>query len=207
MLKLIIGIFLLLMLASFLSPATREFLNERVQSIFFREAKERAKERQLVGSVDVYSPRVEEIQEILKGAGISCGPIDGRMGGQTRKAIREFQEAKGIKVNGIVNQETWLELNREKAALVNLKKKEKTEEPIVSPVEERPQEIKPELPKDRIKQIQLALKKAGFNPGSIDGRIGKKTRKAIREFQKAKGLKVDSVVGEETWQELMKYLR
>lgn len=206
MFKLIIGIFVILILVSFLSPATREYLNETIQNFFFREAKEKAKERELIGSVDAYSPRVEEIQEILKKAGFSPGPIDGRMGWQTRKAIREFQELKGLKVTGIVNQETWLELNREKEAQVN-RNKEKIVEPIVFLPEEEPKEIKQELPKDRKKQIQIALKKAGFDPGPIDGKIGKKTRKAIREFQKAKGLKVDGVVGEKIWQELKKYLR
>lgn len=223
MLKIIIGIILILVLVNFLSPQTREYLNEKVQTIFFREAKERAKERELIGSLDFYSPRVEEIQKTLKDAGFSPGPIDGRMGWQTRKAIREFQEAKGLRASGIVNQETWLELSREKVAQAN-RKEEKIEEPLIPLYEEEPKkvkskeeilkivgpqekEIKEKLPKDRKKQIQIALQKAGFNPGSIDGKLGKKTRKAIREFQEAKGLKVDGVIGEKTWNELKKYLK
>lgn len=222
MLKILFGIFVILVLVSFLSPATREYLNEGIQNLFFKEAKERAKERELIGSVDVYSPRVEEIQEILKKAGFSPGPVDGRMGWQTRKAIREFQETKGLKVSGKVNQETWLEFNREKEALVNLKK-ERVEEPLFLPLEEKPKDIKSkeeilrimgpqdkakvEIPKDKTKQIQLALKNAGFDAGPIDGKIGKKTRRAIREFQKAKGLKPDGIVGSKTWQELEKCLK
>lgn len=57
-----------------------------------------------------------------------------------------------------------------------------------------------------IKQIQQALKNAGFNPGSVDGRMGKQTRVAIREFQKANNLNVDGKVGKQTWSILEPFL-
>ena len=56
------------------------------------------------------------------------------------------------------------------------------------------------------RQIQQALKNAGFYQGSIDGKIGPKTRDAIREFQRANGLKVDGVAGTNTWAKLSPYL-
>lgn len=59
---------------------------------------------------------------------------------------------------------------------------------------------------DRSKDIQTALKNAGFYTGSVDGKIGPKTKSAIQEFQKAKGLKSDGKVGPKTWAELEKYL-
>jgi len=59
---------------------------------------------------------------------------------------------------------------------------------------------------DRNKDVQTALKNAGFYTGSVDGKVGPKTKSAIQEFQKAKGLKVDSKVGPKTWAELEKYL-
>ena len=58
----------------------------------------------------------------------------------------------------------------------------------------------------RNKEIQTALKNAGFYTGSIDGKLGPRTKKAIEEFQKAKELKVDGKVGPKTWAELDKYL-
>lgn len=58
----------------------------------------------------------------------------------------------------------------------------------------------------RNKDIQLALKNAGFYAGSIDGKIGPKTKAAVIEFQKVKGLKTDGKVGSKTWAELEKYL-
>ena len=58
----------------------------------------------------------------------------------------------------------------------------------------------------RNKDIQTALKAANFYAGSVDGKIGPKTKRAIVEFQKAKGLKADGRVGPKTWAELEKYL-
>ncbi len=47
--------------------------------------------------------------------------------------------------------------------------------------------------------VQRALMRAGFDPGPIDGRLGKKTRSAIKAFQRQHGLTADGVVGEKTW--------
>ena len=56
------------------------------------------------------------------------------------------------------------------------------------------------------KDIQFALKSAGFYNGTIDGKIGKNTKKAIREFQKTNGLKADGIVGPKTRDLLLQYL-
>lgn len=58
-----------------------------------------------------------------------------------------------------------------------------------------------------VTNIQIALKNAGFDPGSIDGKIGKKTRTAIRGFQKAQGLNPDGIVGNRTWEKLREFLK
>jgi peptidoglycan hydrolase-like protein with peptidoglycan-binding domain len=57
-----------------------------------------------------------------------------------------------------------------------------------------------------IKQIQTALKGAGFYKGLVDGKMGSQTRQAIREFQKANGLKADGIVGKRTAERLSEYL-
>jgi peptidoglycan hydrolase-like protein with peptidoglycan-binding domain len=74
-------------------------------------------------------------------------------------------------------------------------------------VMERPAQKAAVMEQDsRNMDIQKALKNAGFYTGSIDGKIGPKTKKAISEFQSAKGLKADGKVGPKTWSELEKYL-
>ena len=46
--------------------------------------------------------------------------------------------------------------------------------------------------------VQVALDRAGFSPGEIDGRGGAKTRLALSTFQKAAGLQPTGTVNEET---------
>jgi len=47
------------------------------------------------------------------------------------------------------------------------------------------------MTRDRIAQIQRALKAKGFDPGPIDGVIGSKTMAAVRAFQRKNNLPVD----------------
>ena len=46
--------------------------------------------------------------------------------------------------------------------------------------------------------VQVALDRAGFSPGEIDGRGGPKTRLALSEFQRSAGLSPSGTVNEET---------
>ena len=59
----------------------------------------------------------------------------------------------------------------------------------------------------RVREIQLALKAAGFDPGSTDGKLGARTKVAIRDFQLAHGLSGDGKVGPRTWAKLEPYLK
>ncbi|MBU0547682.1 MAG: peptidoglycan-binding protein [Candidatus Omnitrophica bacterium] len=63
--------------------------------------------------------------------------------------------------------------------------------------------------KDRpsARQIQAALKNAGYYQGVIDGKLGRQSRQAIRDFQKANNLSVDGKVGKKTWAALKEYLQ
>ncbi len=184
-------------------------------------------EEQLIGLVSRHNFKVEEIQQILKDADFDPGSVDGMMGAQTRGAIREFQKANQLRPTGKIDSATWLALNREKEALqheqkigvpaervtteasltVNNGDLSSTKEDIVKKSGLHSEIIGPRLKtKDRMRQIQTALKKAGFYQGAIDGKIGPKTKEAIIKFQKAKGLKADGIVGESTSTDLNKYL-
>ncbi len=56
------------------------------------------------------------------------------------------------------------------------------------------------------REIQRALKNAGFYQGNIDGKMGPMTKDSVREFQRVHGLKDDGVVGKQTWAKLSSYL-
>jgi peptidoglycan hydrolase-like protein with peptidoglycan-binding domain len=60
--------------------------------------------------------------------------------------------------------------------------------------------------KPKVKEIQTALKNAGYYAGAIDGAVGPQTKKAIEGFQKANGLQVDGKVGPKTWAVLSAHL-
>ena len=53
--------------------------------------------------------------------------------------------------------------------------------------------------------IQHALKGAGYYQGTIDGKVGSRTKEAIRNFQKDQGLEADGVCGRQTWAKLKSF--
>ncbi len=55
---------------------------------------------------------------------------------------------------------------------------------------------------DEVKELQTQLNKNGYNL-SVDGKFGPETQKAVKAYQKAKGLSVDGVVGSNTWGALL----
>ena len=63
--------------------------------------------------------------------------------------------------------------------------------------------IAPEKP--TIQDIQMALKNADIYNGKVDGVMGPRTKKAIKEFQEKNNLKADGKVGAKTWSELKSF--
>jgi peptidoglycan hydrolase-like protein with peptidoglycan-binding domain len=63
--------------------------------------------------------------------------------------------------------------------------------------------VAPETPSKE--DIQAALKNAGYYEGTVDGKFGPRTQKAIEDFQAANELKADGKVGPNTWSKLKKF--
>ncbi|MFA6349788.1 MAG: peptidoglycan-binding domain-containing protein [Candidatus Omnitrophota bacterium] len=79
--------------------------------------------------------------------------------------------------------------------------------PVVTTSEVKLEQLPPSGPfKPSASDIQTALKNAGYYTGSVDGKVGPKTKRAIEEFQKANSLTADGKVGPKTWEVLGKYL-
>jgi N-acetyl-anhydromuramyl-L-alanine amidase AmpD len=55
-----------------------------------------------------------------------------------------------------------------------------------------------DLSKSDIRQVQTALNKDGFKVGRIDGRWGRETSNAVRQFQKNKGLQPNGQIDQMT---------
>lgn len=51
-----------------------------------------------------------DIQKALKGAGYYAGSIDGKIGPDSREAIRNFQRDNGLTADGVCGKQTWTKL-------------------------------------------------------------------------------------------------
>lgn len=80
--------------------------------------------------------------------------------------------------------------------------------PIISSDASMPPKVKGETIRLDVdhKDVQQALKNAGYYEGAIDGKVGSGTKAAILQFQKDNGLKSDGLLGQETWAVLRGYL-
>jgi len=55
----------------------------------------------------------------------------------------------------------------------------------------------------QVKVLQWLLNENGYGAGNADGIYGNNTLKAVKAYQKAKGLTVDGIVGKNTWAKLL----
>ncbi|MGX7825977.1 peptidoglycan-binding protein [Actinokineospora sp. 24-640] len=119
-------------------------------------------------------PNVTSAQYLLRGHGHGI-TADGLYGSQTVTAVRSFQQARGLGVDGIIGGQTW-------GALISTVREGSSGEAV--------------------RAVQTALNKHGFGIG-VDGQFGPATTSAARSFQSRVGLSVDGIVGPATWQELI----
>lgn len=115
------------------------------------------------------------------------------------------RKQKELEIQGLKNQVSVLEsqlqsrdeeINSLKDALSKQQEKEPREvltrpskKRVIAEVKSRP----------KTKQLQIALKNAGFYTGSIDGKKGRLTREGIKAFQKANNLAVTGKTDRQTW--------
>lgn len=136
-----------------------------------------------------FGASVTELQNLLKRAGFPTGPIDGDFGPMTAAAVKRFQSARGLAVDGVVGPATWAAL-RASAPMAP------TPSGASAPVLRSG-----DLGAD-VQRLQELLKRHGFDAGGVDGSFGPMTRSAVVRFQRAKGLEADGVVGPNTWRAL-----
>jgi peptidoglycan hydrolase-like protein with peptidoglycan-binding domain/DNA invertase Pin-like site-specific DNA recombinase len=132
------------------------------------------------------SERVRTLQRRLRAVGVDPGPVDGRFGALTGAAVRRFQSARGLVVDGIVGPRTGPALR----APVVLARGAGVDLPDGS---------------GRVRALQRKLRGVGAHPGPVDGRFGAQTEAAVRRFQRAGGLAVDGIVGPHTTRRLARH--
>jgi peptidoglycan hydrolase-like protein with peptidoglycan-binding domain len=70
------------------------------------EAVKSAKKKRFIGEVKS-RPNIRQVQTALNNAGFDVGQVDGKMGRQTREAIKSFQKAHNLPADGKVGRGTW----------------------------------------------------------------------------------------------------
>ena len=56
------------------------------------------------------SVSAERVQLALQNAGYYHGPLDGKVGEKTRRAIADFQKANSLSADGVIGKKTWATL-------------------------------------------------------------------------------------------------
>src|SRR3954453_14371155 len=125
------------------------------------------------------SGQVRALQRRLHAASVDPGPVDGRFGPLTEAAVRRFQSARGLVVDGIVGPRTAPALR----APVALARGAGGNAPHGS---------------GRVRALQREPRALRAPPGPVDGRYGPQTEAAVRRFQHARGLAADGIVGPRT---------
>lgn len=124
---------------------------------------------------------VRELQLALNALGYNTGAVDGQFGAQTESAVKQFQQDRGLTVDGIVGPLTWLNIDEADQS-----------EPI----------LKKGSTGNPVRRAQKRLTLGGWDTGGVDGVFGSHTESAVKSFQGDKALVVDGIVGPQTWAEI-----
>ena len=143
-------------------------------------------------------PAVAEIRDRLTAIGLL--PASAGAGSPTAAvfdtacdaAVRAFQQARGLSVDGIVGPETYRALDEARWRLGDR---------VLSHTASRP------YAGDDVVELQQRLLDMGFDPGRCDGIFGHRTDAALREFQRNVGLAPDGTCGPSTLRALARLAR
>lgn len=130
---------------------------------------------------------VKDLQFRLITLGFYTGNADGIFGPRTAAAVREFQRAANINVDGIVGPATWNALDNALSATPT----PPTEVPNIT--------LRQGSTGPEVRLLQEKLRVLGFYSGAVDSIFGSATYNAVRNFQTAYGITSDGIVGPVTW--------
>ncbi|MBQ8653369.1 MAG: peptidoglycan-binding protein, partial [Clostridia bacterium] len=154
-------------------------------------------------------------QQRLKDLGYYTGSVDGDFGNGTETAVKEFQKANGLSVDGKAGKNTLNKLYSDSAISkrsYEASQKTATPKPTTKATKKPTATATPNLSKDyylevgssgsKVRTLQNRLIELGWLAGQADGEFGGATEYALKAFQAREGLWNDGVAGPDTLEEL-----
>ncbi|MCW3842345.1 N-acetylmuramoyl-L-alanine amidase [Micromonospora yasonensis] len=129
-------------------------------------------------------PAVAEIRTVL--SGLDLLPSGGRsdeFDTETERAVRAFQQSRGLSVDGRVGAETWRALDAARWRLGARTLYHAVPEPLIG---------------EDVRSLQERLLEMGYDAGRADAVYGIRTSRAVAQFQREMGLKPDGACGPHT---------
>ena len=139
-------------------------------------------------------PAVAEIRDHLSRLGLLDAPVGSGDDYDVAcdRAIRQFQQSRGLSVDGIVGEQTYRTLDEARWRLGDRLLSFSVVKPFVG---------------DDVAELQQRLLEMGFDPGRCDGILGPRTEAALRDLQRNVGLTSDGTCGPQTLKALHRLAR
>lgn len=131
-------------------------------------------------------PDIAAIQRRLNQLGYKAGSVDGKLGSQTRSALRAWQRDTGLPAGDAVTTEMAARLLGGEA---------QPGQQLASAAG-GPELATLEVDGGAIRYVQEQLNSLGYQAGTVDGRMGSRTRSALRAFQRDNGLSASGEIDE-----------
>lgn len=154
---------------------------------------------------------VKRLQQRLKDLGYYTGSVDGKFGQGTESAVRDFQAAHKLTVDGKAGKSTQTTLygsnaKKKTASTVTAKPTggsgtKATPKPSTSSYTNGKTDIYLEVGSNNAKQIKIMQNRLivlGYLSGTADGEYGATTEAAVKAFQDRNGLYADGKAGPQT---------
>ena len=128
-------------------------------------------------------PTVRALQQALVNGGWADLVCDGVYGPKTEAAVRYYQQMNGLQATGRAGSVTLTNLLGSADVDLNVPGSNSPSQGSSGPT---------------VYNIQVRLNALGYNVGPLDGKFGRRTDAAVRDFQRLNGLTVDGRVGPQT---------
>ncbi|WP_018812784.1 N-acetylmuramoyl-L-alanine amidase [Salinispora pacifica] len=129
-------------------------------------------------------PAVTEIRKVLAGLDLLVpAPDSDEFDARTERAVRAFQQSRGLSVDGRVGAETWQALDAARWRLGARSLYHSVPEPLIG---------------EDIRSLQERLLEMGYDVGRADAIYGVRTARALAQFQREVGLVPDGTCGPHT---------